>query len=56
MLYLRQLLRETGGDQTRAVASYYQGAASVRQRGLLPETEQYVANVMALKAPIRRLR
>lgn len=49
VLYLRQLLQETGGDQSAAVASYYQGPASVRQNGLLPDTEQYVANVMALK-------
>ena len=49
VLYLRQLLQETGGDQSRAVASYYQGPESVRQNGLLPDTEQYVANVMALK-------
>jgi N-acetylmuramoyl-L-alanine amidase len=50
VVYLRQLLRETGGDQSAAVASYYQGPASVRQNGLLPGTQQYVANVMALKA------
>ncbi|HLM25460.1 MAG TPA: transglycosylase SLT domain-containing protein [Thermoleophilaceae bacterium] len=50
VLYLRQLLQETGGDQSAAVASYYQGPASVRQNGLLPDTQQYVANVMALKA------
>ncbi len=49
VLYLRQLLGEFGGDQSSAVAAYYQGAASVRERGLLPETQQYVANVMALK-------
>ena len=50
VLYLRQLLRETGGDQGAAVASYYQGPTSVRQSGLLPDTRRYVANVMALKA------
>jgi soluble lytic murein transglycosylase-like protein len=50
VLYLRQLLREFGYDQHSAVAAYYQGAASVRERGLLPETQRYVANVMALKA------
>jgi hypothetical protein len=32
-----------------AVAAYYQGLGSVRQNGLLPETEQYVNNVMALR-------
>jgi LysM repeat protein len=50
VLYLGQLVRDSGGDETRAVASYYQGSASVGERGLLPETEQYVHNVMALRS------
>lgn len=49
-LYLARLLRDTGGDQRLAAAGYYQGLASVRKIGLLPETERYVDNVMALKA------
>jgi soluble lytic murein transglycosylase-like protein len=49
VLYLGQLVRDSGGDETRAVASYYQGSASVSERGMLPETEQYVQNVMALR-------
>ena len=49
VLYLGQLLRETGGDETLALAAYYQGLASVRSIGVLPETEQYIANVMALR-------
>ena len=49
VLYLRQLLNDTGGDQRTAIAAYYQGLGSVRQNGLLPETEQYVNNVMALE-------
>jgi soluble lytic murein transglycosylase-like protein len=48
-LYLNQLLRDTGGDERMAVAAYYQGLGSVRENGLLPETEQYVSNVMALR-------
>ena len=48
-LYLGQLLRETGGDPTLAAAGYYQGLASVREIGMLPETQRYVANVMALR-------
>jgi len=48
-LYLRQLLEDTGGDERMAAAGYYQGLASVREIGMLPETEQYVDNVMALK-------
>jgi LysM repeat protein len=49
VMYLEQLLRDSGGDEATAVASYYQGAASVRRIGLLPETQRYVANVMALR-------
>ena len=49
VLYLGQLLRDFGGDEASAVASYYQGASSVKRLGLLPDTQQYVANVMALR-------
>jgi soluble lytic murein transglycosylase-like protein len=49
VMYLNTLLRDFGGDEASAVASYYQGAASVRRVGLLPETQRYVANVLALK-------
>ena len=48
-LYLGQLLKETGGDPVTAAAGYYQGLASVRKIGMLPETQQYVNNVMALR-------
>jgi N-acetylmuramoyl-L-alanine amidase len=47
--YLRQLLRDTGGDEATATAAYYQGLSSVRRVGMLPETRRYVANVMALR-------
>ena len=50
VLYLAQLLRDTGGDEVAATASYYQGLSSVMSIGLLPETRAYVANVMALRA------
>jgi N-acetylmuramoyl-L-alanine amidase len=49
-MYLAQLLRDSGGDESVAVASYYQGQASVRAIGLLPDTQRYVANVMALRS------
>lgn len=49
-LYLGQLLRATGGDPALAAAGYYQGLASVRRIGMLPETRRYVANVMALRS------
>jgi soluble lytic murein transglycosylase-like protein len=51
-LYLGQLLRDTGGDQRMAVAAYYQGLSSVRADGLLPKTERYVENVMALQGRV----
>lgn len=50
VLYLGSLLRATGGDAATAVAGYYQGLASVRRIGMLPETQRYVANVLALRA------
>jgi N-acetylmuramoyl-L-alanine amidase len=49
-LYLAHLLRETNGDPSMAAAAYYQGLASVRRIGMLPETRRYVANVLALRA------
>ena len=50
VLYLKQLLAETGGDETAAIAGYYQGLGSVRSRGLFDDTKQYVANVQALRS------
>jgi LysM repeat protein len=50
VLYLGELLRDTGGDPAHAVAAYYQGLGSVRQIGMLPTTRRYVANVLALRA------
>ncbi len=49
-LLLRQLLRETGGNESLAIAGYYQGLGSVRQRGLYDDTKQYVSNVLSLKS------
>ncbi len=48
--YLRHLLRVFGGDEERAVGAYFQGDASMAARGPLPETRQYVANVLALRS------
>ncbi|MFP5377814.1 MAG: lytic transglycosylase domain-containing protein, partial [Acidimicrobiia bacterium] len=47
--FLAYLLRQNDGDEARALASYYQGLASVRSRGPLPQTVRYVANVLALR-------
>jgi N-acetylmuramoyl-L-alanine amidase len=49
VMYLGQLLRDTGGDPTAAAAAYYQGLGSVRRSGLFPATQRYVADVMALR-------
>jgi LysM repeat protein len=50
VLYLGQLLRDTGGDSALAVASYYQGLGSVQRVGVLPGTQRYVDDVLALRA------
>jgi LysM repeat protein len=49
VLLLRSLLAQTGGDPSMAAAGYYQGLASVRAHGLYGDTQQYVADVMALR-------
>jgi LysM repeat protein len=50
VLYLKRLLNDTGGDESAAIAGYYQGLASVQSRGMFDDTQQYVANVQALRA------
>lgn len=47
--YLRHLLDQSGGDTATAIASYYQGPGSVAAHGILPETQRYVDNVLALQ-------
>ncbi|HEY2600463.1 MAG TPA: LysM peptidoglycan-binding domain-containing protein [Thermoleophilaceae bacterium] len=49
VLYLGQLLRDTGDDIPTTIAAYYQGLESVRQEGMLPATREYVNSVMALQ-------
>jgi soluble lytic murein transglycosylase-like protein len=49
-LYMKHLLEETGGDESMAIAGYYQGLGSVQSQGMLPETRRYVANVQALRS------
>jgi soluble lytic murein transglycosylase-like protein len=46
--YLRQMLREFGGNRRRALAAYYQGPRAVREVGLYASSERYVATVLAL--------
>jgi soluble lytic murein transglycosylase-like protein len=50
VLYLKSLLNQTGGNESAAIAGYYQGLGSVQSRGVLPETAHYVANVQALRS------
>jgi transglycosylase-like protein with SLT domain/putative peptidoglycan binding protein len=47
--YLRQLLREFGGNKRQALAAWYQGPTSVRKRGPIRDTKIFVANVLALR-------
>jgi soluble lytic murein transglycosylase-like protein len=41
-------LRQRASSTEQAVASYYQGLASVRRNGMFDETRQYVRNVLYL--------
>jgi soluble lytic murein transglycosylase-like protein len=54
VLYLGNLLQQTGGDLALAAAGYYQGLDSVRRIGMLPETRQYVNSVLALNSRFSR--
>ena len=49
VLYLKHLLQVNGGNESAAIACYYQGCGSVQSRGLFDDTKQYVANVQALR-------
>jgi soluble lytic murein transglycosylase-like protein len=49
VMYLKRLLTDAGGDENAAIAGYYQGLASVRERGMYDDTQQYVNNVQALR-------
>ena len=53
VLYLGYLADHTGNDPVSTAASYYQGLGSVQQDGLLPETENYVKSVLALRDGFR---
>lgn len=48
--FLAYLLKSTKGDVRTAVASYYQGLRSVRERGQYRSTTRYVDDVLALRA------
>jgi len=48
--YLHDLLSRAGGNESLAIAGYYQGLASVEQKGMLPATRTYVAGILAYSA------
>jgi len=50
VMYLKRLLTDAGGDENSAIDGYYEGLASVRERCLYDDTQQYVANVQALRS------
>jgi LysM repeat protein len=50
--YLAHLLRAFGGDERLALAAYYQGERSVKTIGVLPESELYVEDILALKSRV----
>ena len=50
VLYLKSLLNQTGGNESAAIAGYYQGLGALHSRGVLPETQQYINNVQALRS------
>jgi N-acetylmuramoyl-L-alanine amidase len=50
VMYLKRLLTDAGGDENAAIAGYYQGLASVQERGLYDDTQQYLNNVQALRS------
>lgn len=49
--FLRYLINNTGSVQL-GVAAYYQGPGSLAAIGMLPETQQYVSNIMAIRSYI----
>ena len=51
--FLRFLLDQNRGRADSALAAYYQGLRSVRERGVFAETRQYVATVLAVRPAFR---
>jgi len=49
VVYLRELLRESHGNEPRALAAWYQGPGSVRRDGVRHGTRAFVADVLALR-------
>jgi soluble lytic murein transglycosylase-like protein len=51
--FLQHLWELTDGDVELTLAGYYQGLRSVREQGRYPDTERYIANVLALRERFR---
>jgi peptidoglycan hydrolase-like protein with peptidoglycan-binding domain len=49
---LAHLLREWNGDLRLALAAWYQGSKAVRERGVYAVSEEFVANVLALRGRV----
>ena len=50
VVFLRHVLREFRGNESLALAGWYQGPASVKRHGQFRGTRQFVANVLALRS------
>jgi hypothetical protein len=48
--YLHHLLHVYGGDESRALAAYYQARERLDVAGFLPGTKLYVDDILALMA------
>jgi soluble lytic murein transglycosylase-like protein len=46
---LKDLLSDTNGDVSLALADYYQGQGSVASDGIQPDTQSYIDGVLALE-------
>ena len=49
MVILRSLTRSARSEE-EAIAGYYQGLYSVQERGMYPDTKQYVKSILALRS------
>jgi hypothetical protein len=49
VVFLRHLLRRFGGNETLALAAWYQGPASVARHGVLRVSRAFIADVLALR-------
>jgi LysM repeat protein len=52
VLYLKSLLEHFDGNESLALAAWYQGEKAVRERGVYKVSKPFVANVLALKSRV----